>query len=253
VRRLRRLLLSAAGIYALLCIAVWLFQRRMQYFPDTSDPAAPPGARDVTIESSGGVRLRAWYFAGDDPAVLVLHGNAGHRAHRLPYVRPGHATLLLDYRGYGGSSGAPTEDGLVDDGEAAAAWLAEQGHERIVYLGESIGCGVALSLAARRPPAGLVLQSGALDYGDIAQSAYPFLPAKWIMKDRFDNRDVAGRLEAPKLVVHGRRDRIVPLRFGRALFEQLAEPKRWLVVEDAGHNDLAGRYDAALDAFLADL
>ncbi len=250
MRRLRRALMFAASVYALLCVAMWLFQRRLQYFPDPSDPAAPPGAEDVTIDSTDGVKLRAWYFPGADPAVLVLHGNAGHRAHRLQYCSPTHATLLLDYRGYGGSTGSPTEAGLIDDAEAAVAWLKTRGHKRLVYLGESIGCGVALALAARQPPAALVLQSGAIDYGDVAQGAYPFLPAKWIMKDRFDNRDTAGGLTCPKLVVHGKRDRIVPIKHGQRLFDALAEPKRWHAIAGRGHNNIGDAYTDVLREFL---
>ena len=246
-----RIALWIAGIYLAICLATFLFQRRLQYFPDTEVVPVPTGARwrglePVTLRTQDGVRIEAFFWPGTrDTAVLLLHGNAGHRGHRLGWMADlrarGWPVFLLDYRGYGGSDGSPSEEGLVLDAEAAVDWLATRGHERVVYLGSSLGCGVATRLAVRRPAAGLVLQSGAASLAAVGQQAYPFLPVGLLMKDRFDVAADAARVRCPSLSIHGDRDRDIRLEHGRALHAALGGEKTWWVVEGAGHNDVVDR------------
>jgi len=153
--------------------------------------------------------------------------------------------LLLDYRGYGGSGGAPTEEGLVDDAEAAARWLEGRGAGKVAYFGESLGCGVAVALAARRPPAALILQSGADSLVHVAQRAYPVFPIGLLMKDRFDAAAQIASVPAPLLSIHGTEDELIPMAFGRALFDAAPGPKEWYPVEGAGHNDVSTRAGSA--------
>ena len=152
--------------------------------------------------------------------------------------KTGAGVFIVDYRGYGGSEGSPTEDGLYLDAEASIQWLEERGAGPLVYFGESLGVGVAVELAQRRPPAGLILQSGFTSAVDVARSIYWFLPVSLLMKDRYESSAKIAGARAPILCIHGAKDRIIPIRFGRRLFEAAAEPKEWFEVPEAGHNDL---------------
>ena len=245
IRVLRTLLLAYVGVIGFL----YLFQRRLQYQPDTNAPTIPApyaeiGLEEVRLTASDGVALRAWWWRTDDaPGTIVLfHGNAGHRGHRLSWMHSlrslGWSVFLLDYRRYGGSSGHPTEQGLYQDAEAAWGWLEEKTEGKRVLLGASLGGGVAVELARRHPPDGLILQSTFTSTVDVARSIYPFLPVSWLLKDRYENVRKIQQIGCPLLGIHGARDEIVPFRLGRALFEAANEPKEWVTVEHAGHNNL---------------
>ena len=256
--------LILAGIWVIASGCMYAFQRKFLYWPDTDDVALPRDARyagleDVSFATSDGVTLRAWYWPGTRDTVIVLfHGNAGNRASRLEWVEPFHAlgwgVLLVDYRGYGGSGGSPTENGLYTDAEASADYLRGRGVEHLVYFGESLGCGVAVEAAVRRPPRALILQAGAASLVPIGQRLYPWLPIGLFMKDRFDAVDRIPEIACPLLSIHGTDDTHIPIAMGRALFDAAPEPKEWYAVEGGGHNDLpstAGReYYARVQAFL---
>ena len=236
--------LVASGVLAVL----WSQQRRLIYFP-TSDPlpsasAALPNGRDVVIRTGDGIDLAAWYFPVDrgGPAVLMCHGNGGDRSMRVPLAaalnRMGMSVLLLDYRGFGGNAGRPTEEGLAADARAAQGWLAAQpGVEELVYFGESLGAAVVVGLAAERPPDALVLRSPFTSLADVAAVHYPWLPARWLLMDRYPSIERIASVRAPVLVVAGDLDDIVPESMSRRLFEAASEPKRYVVVPGAGHND----------------
>jgi alpha-beta hydrolase superfamily lysophospholipase len=174
-------------------------QRQLIYFPDST--AVPPagdvieGARDITLRTSDGLVLSAWFVppssASDmDMAVLVAPGNGGNRLGRLGLAselsRRGLAVVLMDYRGYGGNPGSPSEDGLAKDAMAAALTLEELGYpsERTIYFGESLGTGVVAALQARRTPAGVVLRSPFTELADVGAHHYPWLPVRMLLKDR---------------------------------------------------------------------
>jgi fermentation-respiration switch protein FrsA (DUF1100 family) len=255
-----RLLAGAAALYVALTALIWLVQRRLQYYPDPAAPEIPAadaaaGLREIELATADGLRLQAWHLPGTRPLeFLLLHGNAGHRGDRLAWIRAlgasGAGVLALDYRGFGGNLGAPTEEGLLLDAEAAARWLEERGAQRVVYVGESLGCGVAVGLAARRPPAALVLVSGFSSLVPVARAAYPWLPVGLMMRDRFDCAELMSELRVPALFVHGEADTIVPPALGRALYERAAGPAEWWSIPGAGHNDLP--YDD-LPGFMARL
>lgn len=228
---------------------LWSQQRRLIYFPST-DPVPPasavlPGARDVVIPTADGLDLGAWFLPGDPgPAVLVLSGNGGDRTMRAPLAAALHdmgmSVLLLDYRGYGGNPGRPTEEGLAVDAHSALDWLAVQAgvdSERIAYWGESLGGAVAVGLAVERPPAALVLRSPFTSLADVAAVHYPWLPVRRLLLDRYPSIDRIGALTAPVLVIAGESDDIVPASQSRRLFDAAPQPKDYVVIDGAGHND----------------
>ena len=209
--------------------------------------------RDLAIETADGERLHGWWMPSSSPALghlLVFHGNAGSVCDRLPHaellVAAGFDVLLFDYRGYGSSSGKPSEQGTYRDaGAALAALLGQAGVDasRVFYLGESLGGAVALALALERRPKGLVLQSAFASVRDMARLHYPFIPAA-LVPDAYPSLRLIRGLEAPLLVLHGERDDVVPPSQGRALFEAAPGPKQMHVFPGLGHNDLiplAGR------------
>jgi len=262
------LALVAAGILALAMF--WLIQRRLIYLPFGVVPpasAALRGAEEVSFTTKDGLELHGWFVAGDgeDPmAVLVFNGNAGNRSLRAELAEAlaahGLSVLLFDYRGFGGNPGRPTERGLAYDARAARAYLAsrkEVDPTRIVYFGESLGAAVALELASEHPPAALVLRSPFTSLVDIGKVHYPFLPVALLLRDRYASIDLIEKVKVPILVVAGEWDRIVPLSQSRRLYEAASEPKRFVVVEGADHNDHAlatgDRLVSDMVAFLRDL
>ncbi len=267
-------LYGAGAIYLSLLVLVAVFQRRLQYFPRRHAilPTGPDydGLAEIELQTDDGERLLAWWQpARCNPgrsssdrshiSFLVLHGNAGNRMDRLYWLALletlGVGVLILDYRGYGGSTGHPTEAGLRLDADAARQWLREkQPNTQLVYVGESLGSAVAVQLAADHPPCAMLLHSAFESALDIAKQAYPFLPVRWLMRDRFDIRKAISKAECPALFIHGAGDTIVPLAFGRRLFQRAAEPRRFLEIPGAGHNDLPfvdpRRYLAEIGDFL---
>ena len=254
-------------IYAVLVGTVYLLQRKLQYFPD-ADPVPLPrgqefrGLQTVELVSEDGIRSLSWYWPGEKPLTLVYFGgNGGNRADRLDWARDfhrlGYGLLLLDYRGYGGNPGTPTETGLYRDAQAALDWLGRESDQKLAYFGESLGSGVAVEMATRVTPAGLIIQSGFSSAVDVGRSRYPFLPVGLLMKDRFDSLLKIRGVACPLLAIHGDRDRTVPLPLGRALFEAAREPKDWLPVPGAAHNDVSGvggqSYWKKIDDFLQEV
>jgi fermentation-respiration switch protein FrsA (DUF1100 family) len=263
----------AAIVLVALLLLVWLFQRRMIYFPLEHDvPAADrvlPGVSEVSVKTADGLELGAWFAPADGRSpratVLVFNGNAGHRAARAPLARAlverGFAVMLFDYRGYGGNPGSPTERGLALDARAARQYLLtreEVDRGRLIYFGESLGAAVALELAVEYPPAAIVLRSPFASMTEIGKLHYPFMPVGLLLADRYPSIDRAPSLRSPLLVVAGNRDDIVPLGQSRALFAATASrDKRFVVIDGAGHNDhalLAGEEMLeAIDQFWCEL
>jgi uncharacterized protein len=221
------------------------------YFPSREIIETPDRAglhhRDLRLETDDGERLHGWWIgAGTDSLghLLLCHGNAGNIGDRVLHAALltaiGFDVLLFDYRGYGRSSGSPSEAGTYRDARAALRFLLEQprvDRSRVFYLGESLGGAVALNLALERPPAGLVLLSAFTGVRELGRLHYPFVPAA-LVPDAYPALRRIHELRAPLLVLHGDRDDIVPLSQGRALFEAAPGPKRMHVFPGLGHNDL---------------
>jgi uncharacterized protein len=243
-RFFRGLLFAYLGFVLL----IYLVQRRLQYFPDASPVARPLGEdlktlEEVSLQTADGVRLSAWYWPGAQPDnILMFHGNGGHRGDRLDWARGfhdlGYGVFLLDYRGYGGSHGSPTEAGFSHDARAALAWLRQKAG-RVIYLGESLGSGPAVELALHQTPAALILHAPFTSAVDVGKAAYPFLPVRLLLKDRYENDRKIAKVASPVLIIHGERDSVIPFRLGRKLFDLAVSPKVWLAIPNADHNDLA--------------
>ncbi|WP_225994173.1 alpha/beta hydrolase [Actinomadura rudentiformis] len=236
-----------AGLVVVIVViaSLWALQRRLIYFPDRAAPPVPAGVREVSYRTEDGLTLKAWYVPSSRPGapvVLVAPGNAGNRSYRLPLATAlasrGLSVLLVDYRGYGGNPGSPSETGLTRDVRAARGYLTEElGAGRVLYFGESLGAAVITRLAVTHPPAGLLLRSPFSDLASVGREHYPFLPVGALLKDRFPVADQIGRVEAPAAVVYGDADSIVPPRQSREVARRVTHLVREVVVPGADHND----------------
>jgi fermentation-respiration switch protein FrsA (DUF1100 family) len=242
---LASLLLAGLLGYLTVLAGMYVFQRRLLYHPDRSASPVPPGFSEVWLTSEDGLRLNAWFAPSKSgvATVLYLHGNAGNlgaTAGRLQaYLDAGFGVLGIDWRGYGQSEGEPSEAGLYADGRAALAFLKEQSipSSRVVLHGESLGSGVATLLATQESVAGLILEAPYLSVAEAAQYHYPYLPARWLVKDRFDNRSRVSRISAPILILHGEADNTVPVSHGRALLALAGERAEGHFFPGGGHMD----------------
>ena len=247
--------------YAALVGGLYLFQRQLLYFPDRAHPELfglqQLGVREVTLSTEDGLSLLSWYVPARPgrPVIAYFHGNGGHIGYRaerlLRFSREGFGVLMAEYRGYGGNPGTPSEAGFYADGRAALAFLDREGlaADRLVLYGESLGSGVAVALAVEHQIAALVLEAPFTSVAEVAQSHFPYVPASRMVVDRFDSLSRIGKVKAPILLLHGERDRVVPVRYGRALFDAAPEPKEGWFAPEAGHEDLA-RY-GSLDVVVA--
>jgi uncharacterized protein len=237
----------------LLLMVLWALQRQLIFFPS---PGPVPAAgqvldrgRDVTLATADDLRLGAWYVpprSPDEATVLVANGNGGDRSLRAPLAdalsRHGLGVLLFDYRGYGGNPGSPSQEGLALDVRAARDFLVGQAgapEDRLLYLGESLGAAVATGLATEHPPAGMVLRSPFVDLASVGRVHYPYLPVGLLLRDRFPVAEPLRQVSAPVVVVYGSADDIVPPEQSRRVAEAAPNLVRAVVVEGAGHNDLA--------------
>ena len=237
--------------YAALVGGLYLFQRQLLYLPDKTRPELlgleKLGVREVMLSTEDGLSLLSWYLPARPgrPVIAYFHGNGGHIGYRaqrlLRFAREGYGVLMPEYRGYGGNPGAPSETGFYADGRAALAFLDHEAiaATRLVLYGESLGSGVAVELAVRHEIAGLILEAPFTSVAEVAQCHFPFVPAARLVTDRFDSLSRIGRVRAPILVLHGEGDRVVPVRFGRALLDAAPEPKEGWFAPEAGHEDLA--------------
>lgn len=232
--------------------AIWFRQDALIYFPSNAVPSPAavglPEAEQLTVQTIDGLELAAWYVpAAGEPvgAVLVLHGNAGDRADRAPLAAElrerGLASLLLDYRGFGGNPGTPSQQGLLDDAAAAAVALERRSgfdRDRIVYFGESLGGAPAAWLAARRPPAGLVLRSPFPSLTVVARRRFPWLPVKRLLRDHYPLASWIAGYDGPVLAIAGERDQLIPVSDSERALNAAGGPGTLLVVPGAGHNDM---------------
>jgi fermentation-respiration switch protein FrsA (DUF1100 family) len=242
-----KLLLGGLIAYVLVAALMYVAQRSLMYVPDTArTPPASVGlkAEELMLDTADGEKLVAWHVppATGRPLVLYFHGNGGALSARAERFRAltadGTGLLAPAYRGYGGSSGRPSEAGLLADAAAAYAFaVARYPADRIVVWGESLGTGVATALAADKPVARVILESPFTSAVDIAAATYFFLPVRLLMHDQFHSERRIGQVVAPVLVLHGDRDTIVPIGHGERLYELVRAPKQFLRLPGAGHND----------------
>jgi hypothetical protein len=266
-----RLIIGLAAAYLLLGGYAIIFEERLIFVPSRYPVGDwhPRGLQceDVELATHDGEQLHGWYCAVPRPrgVVLMFHGNAGNITHRADRITSWQRLLnvsvfVFDYRGYGRSTGHPKEPGVYSDARAAYHWLtADKGiaPDDVVFFGESLGGAVALQLATEVTPCALILESTFTSAVEMGQRAFPWLPVRWIMRNRFASIDKIERYHGPLLIVHGTQDTLVPFAMGKALFDRANEPKRFYAVVGADHNDMAWKgghaYLQAMEAFLREL
>lgn len=254
------LLAGYVGLVALMYVA----QRALMYFPDTARTkpadAGFSDAEEVVLDTSDGEKIIAWHVPPRDgkPVIVYFHGNGASLRYRVGRFRmltsDGSGLLAVSYRGYGGSTGSPSEHGLIRDAKAAHAFAAARyRNDRIVLWGESLGSAVAIALAVEKPVARLVLEAPFTSAADVGAGAYPFIPVRLLIKDTFHSDERIGKIDVPVLVVHGDADRIVPIEFGERLYAMIRAPKSFVRLRGGSHWNLDsfGAQEAAR-AFIAD-
>ncbi|HVP08706.1 MAG TPA: alpha/beta hydrolase [Burkholderiales bacterium] len=247
------MLTSLAAILAVVVVGVpllmFLLQERLIFFPQPLDAAQREAigrqfsfAKQLFIQSESGERLQAWYVPGapGKPLVLYFGGNAEEVSWMLPDARtraPGIGWLLVSYRGYGGSEGSPSEAAIRAD---ALRWhdyaVKELGATRVIAFGRSLGSGAAVFLASQRKLEAVVLVSPFDSLVEVARHHYPLLPVRAFLRHPFDSASRAPGIAAPLLCIAAARDEIIPAVHARRLYDAWGGPKRWLLLEEAGHN-----------------
>ena len=266
---------TAAVLYLALLVVLWLAESRLIYFPGSQRSLIPPSARlglqpqRVEFATEDGVRLVGWVMGAEPDTsglwLLVCHGNAGNLSefdrplHYAGLRQLGLNLLAFDYRGYGESGGAASEQGLYRDADAAYRYLRESrgiGADRIVIFGHSLGSAVAIDLASRNPAAGLIVEGALTSAVHRGQELYPYIPVRWIARSRFSSIDKVPRITIPKLFMHARQDEVIPVTHGRRLFEAAPPPKTFVEL-DGAHGDAfdldSARYFGSIATFMASL
>lgn len=244
---LRNLALICLCFYAAIMLVMYVAQRSLQYHPENKglSPAAVglTGVHTNMLETPDGERIVTWYSPATKamPTILYFHGNAGEIGDRpgrfAYYAAQGFGVLYVSYRGFGGSTGNISERGLMTDAATAYDWLIKRNiaPARIALVGESLGTGVAVQLAAQREVGAVALDAPYTSTADIAARVYWWLPVRLLMKDQFRSVDHIGAVKAPLLITHGEIDNLIPVEFGKALFAGANQPKEMVVVPGFGH------------------
>jgi fermentation-respiration switch protein FrsA (DUF1100 family) len=266
---------AAVVLYLCILLLLRLFEPRLIYFPGQRRSLVAPPARlqlpieRVEIPTEDGVKLVGWVIPAQSDSsglwLLICHGNAGNLSefdrplHYAGLRRLGMSLLAFDYRGYGESDGAPSEQGLYRDADAAYRFLRQiRGvpANRIVVFGHSLGSAVAIDLASRQPVAGLIVEGALTSAVDRGQELYPYIPVRRIARSRFGSLDRVAGIRVPKLFLHATRDEVIPLAHGRRLFDAAREPKAFVELQ-GGHGDAfdvdSARYFGSIAEFLEHL
>ncbi len=221
------------------------------YHPRQSLDSGPDGLNikfeDVKFTTKDNIKLHGWYFpprSTNHPVILWAHGNAGNISHRIENILLMHKNLdvgifIFDYRGYGLSDGKPNEKGLYIDMEEAYLWLSKKiAENRIVLFGRSLGAAIATKLSTEKKSSqALILESPFESTIEMGKKIFPFLPLKWLIKQRFDTRSIIHSVKIPILILHGNKDTIIPFQQGKNLFDLASEPKQFFEIKGANHND----------------
>ncbi len=242
--------IGLVGVYLALMFYIYFNQDKMVFYP-TDDFSVLPDQLGLTFENvqiniDDSTVLHGWYFPPKDSsklkAVLFCHGNAGNISHRLETAQYLHelgvAVFMFDYRGYGKSTGEPTEDGVYDDAETCFNWLVQTKKyqsQNIIIFGRSLGGAVAIELAGRVKSGGLIVESSFTTVGELGQKLFPMFPIKSLIRYSFNSQEKIAKLHIPKLITHSPDDELIPYTMGEKLFEAAPEPKQFVKLS-GGHN-----------------
>ena len=245
------IMINGIGIYLFVILIMFIFQRSLLYQPSKEKLNISyynnTGLEKINFTTLDGILLESLFkkpSKSENNTILVFHGNAGHIGHRVhkfkPFIDEGYGLLLLEYRGYGENKGKPSEKGLYMDGEAALHFLTKHDipiHKTILY-GESLGCGLAVKFSTEDKFNATILEAPYTSIADVAMRQYWYLPAKWLVLDRYDIISKVKNINSPLLVLHGLKDKIISIEFGKRVFNSAPKPKEALYIPNAGHNNL---------------
>ena len=242
----------AAGMYGALCLYLFLMQAKLIYYPNIPSRNLTASPKDiglayesVSMVTSDGVMIHGWFVPAQQErgTLLFFHGNAGNISHRLDSIKIFHAlglsTLIIDYRGYGRSLGAISEQGTYLDAEAAWSYLTGTRNiaaRQIVVFGRSLGAAIAAYIAAEQKPGGLILESAFTSVPDMAARMYPVFPVRLLSKFQYNTEKFLHSVSSPVLIIHSPDDEIIPYENGQKLFNSAREPKEFLKIQ-GGHNE----------------
>jgi len=266
------LLLLLLG-YAAVCAYMYFYQEKIIFQPSRELTRTPADLHlefnDLFLTASDGTKINAWYLpsAGNSDTaftVLFFHGNAGNMSDCVETLKIFHSlqlnVLIIDYRGYGLSDGEPSEHGSYLDGEAAWAWLQRQGTkpQQIILAGRSLGGGVATELASRYPVRALILESTYTSMPAIAQDVYPFIPAFWLVRHKYNNLKKLQAIHCPILIIHSRDDDYIKIKHGHTLYRALKSDSLKQFAEirgdhGSGYLQSSSLYTRALNKFISAL
>lgn len=245
---LRHILLITLASSLIVLGTLYMLQRNLIYFPVVEKPERDAydalDMQEITVNTEDNLKLLAWYKKPKNhkPTLLFLHGNAGHIGYRMPWIRnflkDDYGVLLLEYRGYGGNHGTPTEKGLYLDAKAGLNYLKKQNinSNKIILFGESLGSAVAVHVATEDIFCAIILQSPFSSMAKVAQHHYPWAFIKpW---DKYESANKLSKVRSPVLIVHGEQDDIVPIDHGKELYSKANQPKQILTLKNLHHNDL---------------
>jgi fermentation-respiration switch protein FrsA (DUF1100 family) len=231
------ILLTLALIYIFIVISTYIFQRNLLYYPKENnyygDEILVPVER-IKITTSDNIELLAWYHKkniNDFKTILFLHGNAGsleNRIHKINHFKEMKINfLIIAWRGFSGNKGEPTEKGLYEDARSTVRWLKRQGvdEKNIILYGESLGTGIAVEIAQNKNFAGIILESPFTSMIDAGEDKYPFLPVRFLLKDKYESDKKIKNIKSPILIMHGKVDNIVPFHMGKRIYELANKPK----------------------------
>ncbi len=240
----------ALFFYLIYIFLIYLFQRSLLYFPSKTEIRdyyySETDLKKVNIYGSNGIILKSLFRPplSKKDTFLIFHGNAGHIGHRVnkfkPFLDAGYGMLLLEYRGYGENSGSPTEKGLYTDAKAAINYLKNLKilPKNIIIYGESLGTGIAVKVSTEFKFHSTILEAPFTSISDVARRHYWVLAAKLLVLDDFNIIDKVAKIKSPLLVIHGEKDKIVNVDFGKKVFASASNPKKAIFVPTAGHNNL---------------
>lgn len=255
MKEITYILLVLLSIYLLLAAFLYVYQRKLLYFPTSLD--ADFKADEIIVDNAGN-RLQGWVLhPGKARAVIYFGGNSELITHRQAYFDSqfsDYSVYLVDYRGYGKSEGSPNEAALYSDALAIYDQIAPR-HESISAYGRSLGSGVAVYLAATRPLDKLILLTPYDSIAEVAQQLYPLFPVRYLIKDRFDSASIAARIDIPVLIASAELDRVIGLPHTLALRRRFTRARvEYVLIKGAAHNDIPEfpQYREAIERFLAE-
>ena len=231
------ILLTFLSIYFLIVLFTYIFQRNLLYHPSENNYSGDKllvFVEKVKIKTEDNIELTSWYHNknhNDYKTIIFFHGNAGsleNRVHKINHFKEMNINfLLVSWRGFNGNQGKPSENGLYNDARSAIKWLESKGvkEKNIIIYGESLGTAVAVEIAQFKNFAGIILESPFTSMIDAGKNKYPFLPVKFLLKDKYESNKKIKNIKSPILIMHGKKDNIVPFHMGEKMFELANEPK----------------------------